>query len=182
MANKNLKNKKSMKKVKRRNRTRKQKGGSCSKNGNSPFVTGGTCPCNDTKKSFPFFYGGTCGKCGGVVMNGGGNANLDYVLGNPNYVIPLNNQINNPNNPGIVTSERLTVGGKKYTKIGNKKSRRRLNRGGFSSYIPSEFVNGVTSFGNSMNVSHMKDILTGTGNNYQPNGSNLYIPNNKIMV
>jgi hypothetical protein len=152
-----------IKRWKRRNTTRKQKGG--------------TCPCSN-RKILMFggsrcISGGNCKKCGSF-FSGGGNANLGYVFNNPNYVIPQNNHTNDP--IMMMRSERLTGGGKKQ-----KRNKRTLKKGGFlGSLVP---MNGVTAFGDSNGVTTMKNILSGsTNNNYQPYGSNLNMPNMKIMV
>ena len=176
MSNKKIKNQKSIKtksiktkRIKRRNKTRKQKGGGCGCSGKLP-IYGGNCAVPQ------LVSGGKCKKCN-AFFSGGGNANLDYGFNNPNYVIPQNNFMNDPNNPGIMTSGRLTIGG--------KKSRRRLSkkRGGFvfTSLVP---MNGVTAFGDSTGVWTMKNLLSGNVNNnsYQPYGSNLTLPSHNIMA
>lgn len=163
MSNKKIKNKKSIKikRGKRKNKTIKQKGGECLCKG-IPLFSGGNCAA-------PLFSGGKCKKCN-AFFSGGYNTNLANIVSNPELVIPHNNFINDPTR--LMTSGRLTVGG--------KKSRRRLQkkRGGF---VP---MNGVTAFGDSSGIATMKNILSGNVNNnsYQPYGNNLTLPSHNIMA
>jgi hypothetical protein len=189
MSNKKNKNTKSIKpkRGKRRNKTRKQKGGACPCSGKSlfygggncavPLVSGGNCAVplvSGGNCAVPLVSGGKCKKCNAFFL-GGGNANLDNVFNNPNYVIPVNNFMNDPNS--IMKSERLTVGGKK-----SRRRRLQKKRGGlsFTSLVP---MDGVTAFGDSGGISTMKNILSGNVNsNYQPYGSNLTLPSHNVMV